>query len=64
MSSYTNSQIYSLAEYLFNGLPVSAPIQALVVHRFTHPVYTPVYAAGLRPMLSLCLNNPSVIDST
>ena len=33
MSPYTNSQIYSLVEYLSTGLPVYTPIRTLVAHQ-------------------------------
>ena len=39
---YTNSKIYSDAEYLSNGLAVYAPLRLLVAHQFAHPVYAPV----------------------
>ena len=36
MSPYTYSQIYSSAEYLSDGLPLSAMIRPLLCTRFTH----------------------------
>ena len=38
---YTNSKIYSFAEYLSNGLAAYKPLRLLVAHRFAHPIYAP-----------------------
>ena len=67
MIPYANSQIYSLVEYLSNGLPVYAPIWPLV--RAPGLLTDPAYPIGpnrsgsrlvlpIRPMLSLYLNTP------
>ena len=61
MSLYTNSKIYSLVEYLLDGLSVSAPTRPLATHRFCTPF---THRSGsrptqpMRPMLSLYLNTP------
>ena len=48
MSPYTNSQIYSLAVYLSNGLLVYAPIRPHVAHLVYAPICTPGLRTGLR----------------
>ena len=64
MSLYTNSQIYSLAEYLSTSLPVSTPIRPLVAHQLCTQF---TYRSGLTDRsipirFSTCIADPANVE--